>query len=136
MNLDPLVSLIEVTSLKHIEGWSRRRVDWLERKILAEGVWRVPLVLEREYHLVMDGQHRMEVARRLGLALVPALLFRYDEVEVWSLRSNHEVSGPLVISRALAGTPYPYKTAKHRFPVGLPALEIPLDELRVAGAAR
>jgi hypothetical protein len=95
------------------------------------------VVLERKYHLAMDGQHRMEVAKRLGLAVVPALLYRYDEVEVWSLRPDHyTVSGEEIIARALAGDIYPYKTAKHRFPCGiLPALEIPLAQLFDASLA-
>ena len=127
----PRIEFIDVTTLRHIEGFSARRVTWLAKKITTEGVWRVPLVLERKHHLAMDGQHRMEVAKRLGLAVVPALLYRYDEVEVWSLRpDNYTVSGDEVVARALSGDIYPYKTAKHRFPCGtLPALAIPLQQL-------
>jgi hypothetical protein len=130
MRMNPKVHLVDVESLRHIEGWSRRRVDWLVKKIEREGVWRVPLALDRKHHLVMDGQHRMEAAKRLGLAVVPAVLFSYDQVEVWSLRPSHEVTAALIRARALAGAPYPYKTAKHRFPAALPALEIPLADLR------
>lgn len=125
------IAFVSVARLRHIEGFSRRRVDWLAKKITTEGVWRVPLVLEREHHLAMDGQHRMEVAKQLGLAVVPALLYRYDEVVVWSLRPDHyTVSGAEIVSRALSGDIYPYKTAKHRFPCGnLPKLAIPLAAL-------
>ncbi len=125
------VQLVEVASLCHIEGFSRRRVKWLAEKILREGIWTKPLGVERDHHLVMDGQHRMEAAIKLGLAVVPALLFSYDEVEVWSLRpGKYEVSGDLVIRRSLSGDIYPYKTAKHRFPVEWPDLNIPLADLR------
>jgi len=131
MNAEPFVELIEVCTLRHIEGFSARRVAWLEKKITREGVWTVPVVLDRSHHLVMDGQHRMEVARRLGLAVIPALLYRYDQVEVWSLRpEKYTVSGPEVMRRALTGDTYPYKTAKHRFPCGkLPEISIPLYQL-------
>jgi hypothetical protein len=133
----PKIEYIDVSTLRHIEGFSARRVTWLADKITREGFWRVPLVLERKYHLAMDGQHRMEVAKRLGLAVVPALLYRYDEVEVWSLRPDHyTVSGAEIIARALAGDIYPYKTAKHRFPCGdLPTLAIPLAHLFDASLA-
>jgi hypothetical protein len=47
---------------------------------------------------------------------VPAVLVDYDEVPVWSLRPDQEVSRELVIQRAAAGNPYPNRTAKHQFP--------------------
>ena len=128
--LDCSILLVAVSGRRHIEGFSRSRVEWLAEKIRREGRWTKPLALEREHHLVMDGQHRMEVARKLGLTCVPALLFDYDEVEVWSLRpGKYEVSGRQIVERALAGHLYPYKTAKHRFPVALPELSIPLGQL-------
>lgn len=126
------VEMVEVASLRHIEGFSQRRVSWLVRKIQAEGVWTKPLVVDRAHHLVMDGQHRMEVARLLGMAAVPAVLFDYADVDVWSLRPAHyAVSAEEIVDRALRGDIYPYKTAKHRFPCGkLPELAIPLKALR------
>ena len=134
----PTVELIDVSSLRHIEGFSARRVGWLAKKITFEGIWKVPMVLDRRHHLVMDGQHRMEVARRLGLAVVPALLYDYDEVEVWSLRPGHyTVDASEITARALSGDIYPYKTAKHRFPCGpLPELSIPLQQLVNPGRPR
>ena len=125
------IEMVEVASLRHIEGFSRRRVSWLVSKIQAEGVWTKPLVVDRAHHLVMDGQHRMEVAKLLGMAAVPALLYDYADVDVWSLRPEHyTVSAEEIIARGLRGEIYPYKTAKHRFPCGdLPELAIPLDTL-------
>jgi hypothetical protein len=125
------LEFIAVATLKHIEGHSTRRVAWLEKRIRAEGVWTRPIVVDRAHHLVMDGQHRMEVARRLGLAVVPALVFDYRDVEVWSLRPGHyTVSAVEITRRALRGDIYPYKTAKHRFPCGkLPELSIPVESL-------
>ena len=125
------IEFVEVATLRHIEGHSRRRVTWLAKKIQTEMVWTKPVVLDRVHHLVMDGQHRMEVARLLGLAVVPALLFDYAEVDVWSLRPDHyTVSAAEITARALSGDIYPYKTAKHRFPCGeLPELSLPLADL-------
>ena len=125
------IEMIEVASLRHIEGFSQRRVSWLARKIEAEAVWTKPLVLDRSHHLVMDGQHRMEVAKLFGMAVVPAVLYDYADVEVWSLRPDHyTVSAKEIVERALRGDIYPYKTAKHRFPCGdLLELSIPLSAL-------
>lgn len=124
------LSMIDPKKLLHIEGYSKRRVEWLKKKIIAEGVWTKPLAIERTHKLVLDGQHRMEVARALGLKKVPCALFDYDEVEVWSLRDNHEVSRELVIEKSLSGDIYPYKTAKHRFPRELEPIAVDLEKLR------
>lgn len=121
---------VPVENLRHIEGFSAKRVDWLVRKIQSEGVWSKPLALDDEHGLVLDGQHRMEAAKRLGLKWVPAVRYHYADVDVWSLRPNHNFDWQLVTNRALADTPYPYKTVKHRFPgEGLPACSFQLAEL-------
>lgn len=121
---------VAVTDLLHIEGWSLRRVEWLERKIRAEGVWTKPLALDDTHGLVLDGQHRMEVAKRLGLSMIPAVRFPYRAVRVWSLRPKYSFDWRLVTERALEGRPYPYKTVKHGFPSPLPSCSIALEELR------
>jgi L-serine kinase (ADP) len=124
------MKLIDPKRLRHIEGFSQRRVEWLRRKIVEEGVWTRPLCIERTHLLVLDGQHRMEVALALELRRVPCVLFDYDDVEVWSLRTNHEVSRQRVIARSLEGDIYPYKTAKHRFPVEVAPVALSLESLQ------
>lgn len=121
--------LVDPRSLRHIEDFDRDRVAWLKEKIVNEGIWTVPVCIERTHQLVLDGQHRMEVGLALGLERIPALLFDYDQVEVWSLREDEAVSRSLVIERAISGNIYPYKTAKHRFPGELPQLSVPLTDL-------
>jgi L-serine kinase (ADP) len=125
-----MITFVDPRQLRHIEGFSRRRATWLEKKIVSEGVWTKPLRIERTHFLVLDGQHRMEVGLALGLKVVPCEMFDYDEVEVWSLRPTHEVSRELVIARSLSGDIYPYKTAKHRFPHEVEELCLTLDSLR------
>lgn len=125
------IEIVQVERLRHIEGFSRKRVEWLVDKIQDEGVWTKPLALDFEFDLVLDGQHRMEAAKVLELRLVPVVRYVYAEVEVWSLRPNHEFNWKRVTERALANQPYPYKTVKHRFPSGgLPPCAIALKALR------
>ena len=66
------IEMVEVDSLKHIEGFSKKRVQWLKDKIVTEGIWNKPVALDTEHYLVLDGQHRLEVARALGLRRIPA----------------------------------------------------------------
>lgn len=121
--------MVDPAALRHIEGWSVRRVKWLREKILAEGRWTKPLALDDTHNLVLDGQHRLEVALELGLKRIPAVRFAYAEVTVWSLRPKYSFTWEGVVGRVIAGEPYPYKTVKHRFPEALPACDVSLEEL-------
>lgn len=124
------IELVPVERLRHIEGFSRKRVDWLADKIMTEGVWRRPVVLDSEHFLVMDGQHRMEVAKLFELDVIPAVLLRYSDVEVWTLRPKYQFTWEDVVARALASDPYPYKTVKHGFPDPIPSCQYQLASLR------
>jgi len=123
------IEFIEVEKLKHIEGFSNKRAQWLKKKIIAEKIWTKPLCVERNNCLVLDGQHRMEVAKSMGLKYVPSVLYDYEEVEFWSLRDNWEVSIESVTSKALSGDIYPYKTVKHKFPGEVILCNIPIEKL-------
>ena len=124
------IEMIEIDRLKHIEGFSKKRVQWLKGKIVREGIWNKPVALDSEHGLVLDGQHRMEVARALGLKLIPAVKYQYATVRVWSLRpGKYDFTWETVVQRALAGDIYPYKTVKHEFPMPLPLCNFALDEL-------
>jgi hypothetical protein len=123
------IQFVSVTKLRHIEKFSQKRVDWLLAKIVREGVWTRPLALDSEHNLVLDGQHRMEVARKLQLSCVPAILFDYSAVPITSLRPQYNFDWRDVVARALSGDIYPYKTVKHHFLVPPPPCMIPLDLL-------
>jgi hypothetical protein len=123
------VELVPPAPLRHIEGFSARRVAKLRDKVAKKGRWIKPIALDDEHNLVLDGQHRVEVALALGLRRVPVVKYRYASVEVWSLRPQYQFTWRDVVRNVLAGGIYPYKTVKHRFP-GKPALcDYPLEEL-------
>lgn len=128
-DLNKHITYVPTKLLRHIEGYSPKRVKWLIDKILDEQMWTKPLCVDSTHHLVMDGQHRMEAAKILNLPYVPCVLFNYTAVEIYSLRDNYSVDHELVVTRALLGDIYPYKTVKHRFPMQIPELAIPLNDL-------
>jgi choline kinase len=124
------IDYVHPSALKHIEGYDEERVNALMAKIRGERVWTKPLYIEGTHHLVLDGQHRLQVALRMGLGRVPVQRFDYErDVAVWTLRKEERVDVPTVIQRANAGRPYPYKTVKHKFSNVIDSCRIPLDEL-------
>jgi len=127
---DPVIELVDVDILRHIEGFSRRRVEWLIGKILKEETWTKPIAIDDCHLLVLDGQHRMEVALALQLKKVPAVKYDYSTVQVWSLRKKYQFDWKLVTKSALTGNIYPYKTVKHRFPEAVPLCHYTLEELK------
>lgn len=129
VDLNKHITYVPTSKLRHIEGYSQKRVKWLVEKILAEQVWTKPVCVDSAHYLVMDGQHRMEAAKILNLPYVPCVMFNYDAVAIHSLRDNYMVDHDLVITRSLSGDIYPYKTVKHRFPTEIPELSISLKDL-------
>lgn len=130
MIMQPEIILVPTNSLIHIEGFSKKRVNWLVDKIIKDNHWTNPLAIDSDYHLVLDGQHRMEAAKFLGFKNVPVIKYDYSNVKLWSLRPNYEFDWKEVTRRSLAGMPYPYKTVKHEFDMKLPKCEIPLETLK------
>lgn len=130
MGVETKIKLIETDSLRHVEGFSEKRVEWLKEKIVSEGIWNKPICIDSDHRIVMDGQHRMEVAKKLGLSVVPSICFKHDEVDFWSLRpKSHEVTYDLIMAKSLSGQIYPYKTVKYAFPCEIPGCAIDIEEL-------
>jgi hypothetical protein len=126
------ISYVNVNELIPIEGHDPERVLWLKDKIVAEGRWTVPLKVEKTLRLVMDGHHRFEVAKLLGLRRVPAEYFSYNEVDVWTLRDGIEVNPQIIFDNFSNGVIFPYKTAKHEF-FGIEPIfgGVPINDLKL-----
>lgn len=126
----PPVQLVEVSGLHGIEANDPDRAGVLQEKILREGRWTVPVTVT-DKGLVLDGQHRLEVSRRLGLRRIPAIVVNYDDVQVWTLRKEIKLSQRKVEYKVLREkTMYPYKTVKHKFAFDLPVVDFKLEELK------
>ena len=127
------MKLVRIDLLKHIEGYSEKRASNMKEKMVQSGVWEKPICIEKNHFLILDGQHRFEVAKKLGLNYIPCELFDYNDgcVITWSLRKECIVSKELVVEQALSGNIYPYKTAKHKFPHKVKKCMIPLKELEL-----
>ena len=126
------MKLVRIDLLKHIEDFSEKRASNMKEKMVQSGVWEKPICIEKNHYLILDGQHRFEVAKKLDFNYIPCELFDYNNENVltWSLRKECLVSKELVIEGALSGNIYPYKTAKHKFPYKIEKCMLSLDELR------
>lgn len=124
------INFIETEKLKHIENFDEERVNILVEKIEKDGAWLKPIYIEKNHNLVLDGQHRLQAAIRMGIKKIPTQGFNYEDVKVWTLRKEEYVDIPTVIARANQGDIYPYKTVKHNFPRVISECYIPLENLK------
>ena len=109
------IDFISTKKLIHVENFSKKRVLWLYNKVQKEGVWKKPLIVDKDYFIVMDGQHRMEVAKILKLDYVPCIMLDYKKVKFYSLRKKYQFNLDEIIQKATNGNIFPYKTVKHVF---------------------
>lgn len=125
------LELIDVESIIETEEHDDERVKWLKKAILEEGVWRIPLILEKKTFAVMDGHHRLNVAKCIGLRRVPAILLDYYEnnVVVNSWRDGVYIDREVVLNNIKEGKKFPYKTTRHIITPNPDEIEIPLSFL-------
>lgn len=107
------VKLIPLTELKHIELFSKKRVQWLKNKITSEKRWIQPIIIDIDTSLIMDGQHRFEVAKMLNFSLIPCVEASYDDLDCWSLRDQFSFNSANITKNSKNLIPFPYKTVKH-----------------------
>jgi len=121
--------LLSPARLTPTEEVSLDRVDALQAQILRAGSWTAPIAVEKHALFVMDGYHRLTVAQRLRLAMVPVVLLDYGSVRVEAWRPGESVSPAEIFAMARSGRKFPYKTTRHIFADGAPACDVPLELL-------
>lgn len=126
------IKLIEVNSLLGHELVDTNHVVSLLKKISADGHWYEPIVIDEESYIVMDGHHRLEVAKKIGLKKIPCALLNYGQpsVSVYKTLSNKKFNILTIKHAAMTGNKLPVKTTRHVLSVKIENVDISLEELR------
>ena len=111
----PPIMLLPERAILPNEHTDSEALECLFQKISEEGIWTHPILLERDSLAVMDGHHRLAVARLLGLKLVPAMLYSYDQVKVEG-RRGLIIGLSDILQCSLTTSILPPKTTRHTFP--------------------
>lgn len=122
--------LLPVESLLPTEEFNENRVAEVLEMIINSGVWVTRIAVHENPYVVMDGHHRLEAAKRLGLRAVPCVLLSYQQVPVESRRPEIKVSPEDIINRGLEANLYPEKTTKHVLPVCALHCHVPIQYLK------
>jgi hypothetical protein len=93
-----------------------------------------PLLVDRESGTILDGHHRYEIAKRMGLLCLPCVLVDYisdDSITIitWPGSDRSEISKADVLEAASSGELLPPKTSRHLLSDDLPPISVPLSRL-------
>lgn len=121
--------LLQPNDLTPTEEVDYRQVLELEEEILQAKFWKTPIAVHKGELFVMDGHHRLAVAKRLQLRVLPAMLLDYHGVRVEAWRPGEVVTPEIIFAMARSGRKFPAKTTKHVFDPQFPECKIPLSDL-------
>ncbi|MFW8584581.1 hypothetical protein ACOJBM_05785 [Rhizobium beringeri] len=76
---------------------------------------------------MMDGHHRLAVAKRIQLRILPAMLLDYYGVRVEAWRPGEVVTPEIIFAMARSGRKFPAKTTKHVFDPQFPECKNPIE---------
>lgn len=126
------IALVPLAAIRQTEEVDELALKTLTQKIARERRWTDPIWLERRSLAVMDGNHRLNTARHLGLRRVPCLLLDYGlvqlRVECWT--TGRPLDGSSVISAGLSGNLLPHKSTRHSLDTERQTCSMSLESLR------
>ena len=125
LRLINLADLIETE--EHDVGESSR----LAKKILLEKFWTVPIVIEINTNAIMDGHHRYNAAKTIGLSRIPCIKKDYasNEVTLLSWKQGIKLTAKDVFKKIKNKNKFPIKTTRHIFSPPINEINIPIDLL-------
>ena len=127
------IILLPIEQLKCHEAISSKRFKSLLGKIKKDGYIKNPVVVEKNYFIILDGHHRVAVLKELGATRVPVYLVDYESesIRVVLRRKNlmRNLTKSKVIRVGLSNRVFPQKTTKHFIGNRPKNINIGLDDL-------
>ena len=112
----------------------RKKVDELEKMTHRWKAYVLPLIVDRNTGVILDGHHRHQVALRIGLKCLPCVLVDYQEddsieLDLWPNCGRDSLSKEEVVQAGLSAKLLNPKTSRHRLSDHLPPISVSLDRL-------
>jgi hypothetical protein len=106
--------LIDLERVKPHEEVDSEYLDELLEEIVFDGMLKLAIAVDRDTNIILDGNHRYNVLRRLGARKIPAVLVDYHSTcitaESWN---GQRITKDTVVQAGLSGHKLPPKTSKH-----------------------
>ena len=128
------VKLVPVEWLKPHEEIKVKPRDKLLDMTNRWGGFTKPILVDTHTGALLDGHHRLSVAKELGLKLIPAICLDYINselisLELWPNANIESIDKAEVVEMCLGNELYPPKTTKHVVIYDLPPILVTLEEL-------
>lgn len=123
--------LLNLTEICETEEHNAADACRLAESILNLGLWTIPIAVEYSTLGIMDGHHRFNAAKKIGLTRVPCVLMDYKKsgVALQSWRPEIKVSVSDIFLMISEKKRFPLKTTRHIFDPPVDEVSIPLDLL-------
>ena len=128
------VQLIPVEVLKPHEQVIQKKVIQLEKMTMRWNAYTKPLLVDGATGTILDGHHRFEIAKRLGLQCLPCVVVDYLEDDsialmLWPNSDREVITKQDVIDAGMSGDLMSPKTSRHLLSDDLPPISVPLSRL-------
>ena len=128
------VIIAELKVLKEHEEIIENNLNTRIKKIKNRGFYK-PIIADNQTNVILDGHHKWNAAKELGLSKVPTIFVDYlndsgVQVDVWPECDKDSITKEEVIEMGLSEYVFPPKTSKHSFDFEIPSLSISLEKLR------
>lgn len=125
------MKLIDVHKLRPHEEVDPINLDMLATKINREGYWFIPVLIDQETKIIMDGHHRYNFALQAGLSVIPCYQLSYSsgKVKVFDWVSGEPFSNTKIIEKVNSGSVFPAKTTRHEFDMVFDTVKIEISSL-------
>lgn len=125
------VKIIKNNLIKQHEHIRKSHLLKLIREIKHDGFIRNPIIVDKNTMIILDGHHRFNAIKSLGLTSSPVHLCDYNnkKITVSAWRCGEKVTKKLVIEAGLSGKLLKPKTSKHFIPNRPLEIKTPLNKL-------
>ena len=126
------INIINNNLLKQHERIRKKHLNELLKQIQEDGFISDPIVVDKNTMIILDGHHRFNVIKKLGLSFSPVYLVNYKskEIKVSQWREGGEkITKELVLKAGLSGKLLRPKTSKHLIPNRPTGINISLYKL-------
>ena len=123
-----------VEVLKPHEQVIQKKVTQLEKMTMRWNAYTKPLLVDGATGTILDGHHRFEIAKRLGLQCLPCVVVDYVEDDsialmLWPNSDREVITKQDVIDAGMSGDLMSPKTSRHLLSDDLPPISVPLSRL-------
>lgn len=130
------MQLIPIEILKPHEQVIQKKVTQLEKMTMRWNAYTKPLLVDGATGTILDGHHRFEIAKRLGLQCLPCVVVDYLEDDsialmLWPNSDREVITKQDVIDAGMSGDLMSPKTSRHLLSDDLPPISVPLSRLMV-----